>query len=345
MAHSHHQPYDPYYQLPAAAAAVAGGEWNSGINTLFVSGLPDDVKAREIHNLFRRRPGFDSCQLKYTGRGNQVVAFATFFNHQSAIAALHSLNGVKFDPQTGSTLHIEIARSNSRRKRKPGSGAYVVIDKRTKKSSDAHGSSSDDVESEPEENPEIDNVDSANQGDTEHAKSEAAGDPDNAAVAVNVSEQCLTLSFVRGADSVCMPPLEITAIFRKYYAKHKLSGDGENVKKVELVERTAEGAVCPCSTLFIANLGPNCTEDELKQVLSQYPGFKVLKIRAKGGMPVAFADFEEIEQASLVMESLQDTSLPSSDRGGMHIEQGIEFGSELNQYVGKLVEAQIDLFA
>ena len=71
MSHGHHQPYDPYYQLPPAAAAP-GGEWNSGINTLFVSGLPDDVKAREIHNIFRRRPGFDSCQLKYTGRGNQV---------------------------------------------------------------------------------------------------------------------------------------------------------------------------------------------------------------------------------------------------------------------------------
>lgn len=28
--------------------------------------------------------------------------------------------GVKFDPQTGSVLHIELARSNSRRKRKPG---------------------------------------------------------------------------------------------------------------------------------------------------------------------------------------------------------------------------------
>lgn len=25
---------------------------------------------------------------------------------------------------------------------------------------------------------------------------------------------------------------------------------------------------------------------------SRYPGFKVLKMRAKGGMPVAFADFE-----------------------------------------------------
>ncbi|XP_011007087.1 PREDICTED: U2 small nuclear ribonucleoprotein B'' isoform X2 [Populus euphratica] len=272
MSHGHHQPYDPYYQLPPAPAAAPGGEWNSGINTLFVSGLPDDVKAREIHNIFRRRPGFDSCQLKYTGRGNQVVAFATFFNHQSAIAALHSLNGVKFDPQSGSTLHIELARSNSRRKRKPGSGAYVVIDKRTKKPSDAHETSSDDVESDPEEDPEMNNVNTAYQGGSENAKSEATSDPDNAAVAVNIGE------------------------------------------------RTAEGGVRPCSTLFIANLGPNCTEDELKQVLSQYPGFHVLKIRAKGGMPVAFADFEEIEQATKVMENLQETTLPSSDRGGMHIE-------------------------
>ncbi|KAL3598282.1 hypothetical protein D5086_006200 [Populus alba] len=174
-----------------------------------------------------------------------VVAFATFFNHQSAIAALHSLNGVKFDPQSGSTLHIELARSNSRRKRKPGSGAYVVIDKRTRKPSDAHETSSDDGESDPEEDPEMNNADTAYQGDSENAKSEAASDPDNAAVAVN-----------------------------------------------EIGERTAEGGARPCSTLFIANLGPNCTEDELKQVLSQYPGFHVLKIRAKGGMPVAFADFE-----------------------------------------------------
>ncbi|GKB57433.1 hypothetical protein Tco_0913619, partial [Tanacetum coccineum] len=84
-----------------------------------------------------------------------VVAFATSVNHPSAIAALHALKqyillikirlveehdnamssmhmGVKFDPQNGSTLHIELARSNSRRKNKPGSDAYVVIDKRSK---------------------------------------------------------------------------------------------------------------------------------------------------------------------------------------------------------------------
>lgn len=78
---AHPQPYDPYYLLqqpPLPLPQPQPEEYNkdrSGINTLFVSGLPDDVKAREIHNLFRRRGGFDSCQLKYTGRGNQVSLF------------------------------------------------------------------------------------------------------------------------------------------------------------------------------------------------------------------------------------------------------------------------------
>lgn len=64
-------PFDPYYLYQQ--------DDRSNINTLFVSGLPDDVKAREIHNLFRRRPGFDSCQLKYTGRANQVPPLLPFF--------------------------------------------------------------------------------------------------------------------------------------------------------------------------------------------------------------------------------------------------------------------------
>ncbi|KAL3618090.1 hypothetical protein CASFOL_038411 [Castilleja foliolosa] len=119
--------YKPYYLAPPPPVyGYPAGEGN-GINTLFVSGLPDDVMPREIHNLFRNRPGFESCQLKYTGRANQVVAFATFANHQSAIAALHSLNGVKFDPQTGSTLHIELARSNSRRVNKLGWPNFDLI--------------------------------------------------------------------------------------------------------------------------------------------------------------------------------------------------------------------------
>ncbi|KAK2653892.1 hypothetical protein Ddye_013748 [Dipteronia dyeriana] len=258
---------------------------NDGINTLFVSGLPDDVKAREIHNLFRRKPGFDSSQLKYTGRGNQVVAFATFFNHQTAIAAMHSLNGVKFDPQAGSVLHIELARSNSRKKRNPGSGAYVVIDERTKTAANTHETSSADGDSDADDASAAENDDSDNKSDSVDANRETAADANNDVAAVNLQEQS---------------------------------------------EKTFEGGVQPCSTLFIANLGPNCTEDELQQVLSLYPGFSMLKLRAKGGMPVAFADYEEIEQANRVMEELQGSTLPSSDRGGMHIEYILTFFTRFN---------------
>ncbi|KAK6124955.1 hypothetical protein DH2020_041300 [Rehmannia glutinosa] len=260
---AHPPPYEPYYLAPPPPDYGYSGSDRSGINTLFVSGLPDDVMAREIHNLFRRRPGFESCQLKYTGRGNQVVAFATFANHQSAMAALHSLNGVKFDPQTGSTLHIELARSNSRRKHKPGSGPYVVIDKRTKSDTDARESSSDD------------------DGDSD--------DPDS-----NQDNSAADRSTEQATNS-----------------------NDAFAPENEQAEKRTDGA---CSTLFIANLGPNCTEQELKQVLSQYQGFNGVKVRARGGMPVAFADFARVEQATEAMNALQGSSLPSSDRGGMHIE-------------------------
>ncbi|XLU34112.1 hypothetical protein S245_070178, partial [Arachis hypogaea] len=81
-------------------------------------------------------------------------------------------------------------------------------------------------------------------------------------------------------------------------------------------ERGPDGG--PCSTLFIANLGPNCTEDELRQTFLVC-WIHMVKIRSRGGMPVTFADFDEVEQATKVMEQLQGSMLSSSDRGGMHI--------------------------
>ncbi|RWW31379.1 hypothetical protein GW17_00003994 [Ensete ventricosum] len=150
--HSHH--HQPHPAPPPAPPVVYSKPEQQRIKTLFVSGLPDDVKPREIHNLFRRRPGFDSCQLEYTGRGDQVaafaplfvwgfdasrffgvrspyfvayrvVAFATFFNHQSAIAAMSSLDII--------WLFVDI-----------GVGAYTVIDKRVKVTNDDQELFSDD---------------------------------------------------------------------------------------------------------------------------------------------------------------------------------------------------------
>ncbi|CAD6340223.1 unnamed protein product [Miscanthus lutarioriparius] len=121
------------HRLPSAAAAVDPyyvyaphpDPQRQGV-------LPDDVKPREIHNLFSHRPAFDHCLLEYTGRGNQAVAFVTFFTHEVALSAMASLNGTIFDPETGDRLHIELAKSTSRRPR-GGGEVYRVIDKQANK--------------------------------------------------------------------------------------------------------------------------------------------------------------------------------------------------------------------
>lgn len=47
----------------------------------------------------------------------------------------------------------------------------------------------------------------------------------------------------------------------------------------------------PCSTLFVANLGPNVNEQELKEIFASFPGFCRLRMHNKNGSPVAFVEY------------------------------------------------------
>jgi len=89
-----------------------GGE----VHTLFISGLPEDVKEREIHNLFRLVPGYEGCKLTTSGNRGPV-AFASFVDRNSALIGQSYLHGIKFDPEHPTTLRIEFAKSNSKTKR------------------------------------------------------------------------------------------------------------------------------------------------------------------------------------------------------------------------------------
>jgi len=89
---------------------------NGEVRTLFISGLPDDVKEREIHNLFRLVPGYEGCKLTTSGNRGPV-AFASFVDRSSAIIGQTYLHGIKFDPEQPSTIRIEFAKSNSKTKR------------------------------------------------------------------------------------------------------------------------------------------------------------------------------------------------------------------------------------
>ncbi len=52
------------------------------------------------------------------------------------------------------------------------------------------------------------------------------------------------------------------------------------------------GGNIPCSTLFIANLGPMVNEEELREVFRSFPGFCRLRIYNKNGAPVAFVEYQ-----------------------------------------------------
>jgi RNA recognition motif-containing protein len=59
------------------------------VKTLFVSGLPNNVREREIYLLFRGCKGYEGCVLNTTGK--QPVCFVVFKTHKNAVKAMEQL--------------------------------------------------------------------------------------------------------------------------------------------------------------------------------------------------------------------------------------------------------------
>ncbi|XP_010928627.1 uncharacterized protein [Elaeis guineensis] len=114
--HPYHQQWVPPPQAQAAAAAPPIHVENPNrsapdeVRTIFISGLPGDVKERELHNLLRWLPGFEASQINF--KGEQPMGFALFSSPQHAVAAKNALQDLVFDAETNSVLHTEMAKKN-----------------------------------------------------------------------------------------------------------------------------------------------------------------------------------------------------------------------------------------
>ncbi|XP_012687228.1 RNA-binding protein with multiple splicing [Clupea harengus] len=92
-----------------------GNEFTSNeeeVRTLFVSGLPLDIKPRELYLLFRPFKGYEGSLIKLTSK--QPVGFVSFDSRSEAEAAKNALNGVRFDPEIPQTLRLEFAKANTK---------------------------------------------------------------------------------------------------------------------------------------------------------------------------------------------------------------------------------------
>ncbi|XP_050124019.1 uncharacterized protein LOC126601361 isoform X2 [Malus sylvestris] len=268
------QPYFPQ-QPPSFASYVAPRIPQPSydeLRTLFVAGLSEDVKPREIYNLFREFPGYESSHLRTPTGKSQPCAFAVFLDQQSAIGAMHALNGMVFDLEKGSKLYIDLAKSNSRSKRSRTDDERPSSDKRARSSSYSRGT------------------------------------PDSGVGSIHVPGMGNSAYNMIGYPSA--PSFNDRAV-------HKTIALNMNNSSAQHFPQNNT----PCPTLFVANLGPTCTEQELIQVFSRCPGFIKLKMQSTYGAPVAFVDFQDTACSTGALSHLQGTFLYSSTTGeGMRLE-------------------------
>ncbi|KAI8388348.1 uncharacterized protein BYT42DRAFT_559794 [Radiomyces spectabilis] len=75
----------------------------------------------------------------------------------------------------------------------------------------------------------------------------------------------------------------------------------------------------PCNTLYVGNLPPNTSEDELRQIFSKCRGYKRFCFRSKPQGPMCFVEFEDVVYATQALAELQGHTLSNSVKGGIRL--------------------------
>lgn len=297
---------------------------NINVRTLFVGGLPMDTRPREIYLMFRKFNGYQGSILKVQGKEGKTaspVAFVTFENRLQAEVAKSELHGVRFDETVPRTLKIEFARSNTK-------DAASAISKST---------------------PIVNNKDMVIQPPTVplkstgmNAVSPVMSHPNDVTMTAaapwlgNVMCTDMNGNFIHAPfQSIPMPPPALPQPALPTPAALQPAPPPPGALTVvqpppppppnptfipnpDLVINT-NGT--PCTTLFVANLGHNANEDEIKELFHRIPSFRRLKMhRNKGTKPVVFVQYDNITAAVQAKSLFGGTPLFSSESGGIRIE-------------------------
>ncbi|KAI8544798.1 hypothetical protein RHMOL_Rhmol08G0322700 [Rhododendron molle] len=275
----------PHYQPPPMHMENPNRLSTDEVRTIFISGLPEDVKERELQNLLRWLPGYEASQVN--SKGEHPMGFALFTTPQFAIAAKEALQDMVFDAESKSVLHTEMAKKNLFVKRGivADSNAYDQS-KRMRTGGDyTHtGYSSPSPFHQPPA-PVW-----GHHGYMAPPPSYAAPPPPYDPYAGYP------------VPPVPMPPSAPVAAPSSYVPV-------QNIKDNP-----------PCNTLFIGNLGENVNEDELRGLFIMQPGFKQMKVLRQERHTVCFIEFEDVNSATNVHHTLQGAVIPSSSSIGMRIQ-------------------------
>ncbi|XP_057514247.1 uncharacterized protein LOC130795998 [Actinidia eriantha] len=250
------------------------------VRTIFISGLPEDVKERELQNLLRWLPGYEASQVNF--KGEHPMGFALFSTPQFAIAAKDALQELVFDAESKSVLHTEMAKKNLFVKR------GIVAD------SNAYDQSKR----------------MRTGGDYTHTGYSSPSPFHPPPAPVWAPHGYMAPPPPPPYDpygGYPVPPVPMPApppVLAPNSYVHV-----QNIKDNP-----------PCNTLFIGNLGENVNEDELRGLFIMQPGFKQMKILRQERHTVCFIEFEDVNSATNVHHTFQGAVIPSSGSVGMRIQ-------------------------
>nr|XP_053629350.1 LOW QUALITY PROTEIN: protein couch potato-like [Cherax quadricarinatus] len=233
------------------------------VRTLFVSGLPMDAKPRELYLLFRAYEGYEGSLLKVTSKNGKTaspVGFVTFSTRAGAEAAKQDLQqGVRFDPDMPQTSAWRVAKSNTKvRKAKqqspPGSAAapHSLHPFTGLKLNPAFFPGAPDVW-------------------PPHPLAYTAELPGTAAAGLQHHPALFPALHAQVPPPLALPhaPMVSHAAGVVMPSPALASPAGSPHSAHPAPPHPAAPHNPPCSTLFIANLGPNVAEHELKDIFSR----------------------------------------------------------------------------
>ncbi|KAI0232809.1 hypothetical protein LSAT2_016914 [Lamellibrachia satsuma] len=266
-----------------------------------------DAKPRELYLLFR---------------SYKPVGFVTFNSRCSAETAKLDLQGIRFDPDLPQTLRLEFAKSNTK-VTKPKQPSPMPV---APHSTFIHPLTGQEL-----------GAAAFFPGMSEtwaaHPLTAAFTDLSPATLHHPTLIQHSALAQVPFHPQLLTHPGAMTptpgVVPHPHLATSPVLGSPVAGSPVMQTMMTATNA--PCSTLFVANLGPFCSEQELKELFGSFPGFSRLRMHNKGGSPVAFVEYQDVRYATEAFNRLQGFVLLSSERGGIRIEFAKNKMGEVNR--------------
>jgi RNA recognition motif-containing protein len=322
--------------------------------SLYICEIPRNVDKSDLEDLFKSMDGYLDSRVKPTN-DMRKIAFVDFREEKQAIFALETLQGFKFSPEDKGLI-IKISdntkggltqpKYKNQKRRRDSSAEGRERKRRSRSRSRSYSGDSDKISKSKAEktekdksvpisqinpiNPPLLDLISLLSASTNKPytldnlaqntqNSLSASDPN---MFSNLLECLQNLQTVQLISSIAQPPPEkessrkVPSNFEQTFSRY----DDFFRHPVEIRKHAT-------NIVYLEGLPNDSSEREVAHIFRPFPGFKSVRLinREKNGQKslICFADFEEVSQSTLCINTLQGYRFDKNDLVGLHFSYGV----------------------